>query len=139
MVDSTLVAGSKTVTFRAEDRYSLSRQLFKSKENAYPDGEGVLGSGGHSMGKITISAHLITVSGGDSADKQLWDDLDEIVKSNTDRATVATMTIILATGNLVLTGWCTGFSADRDAPDGIAHVPFTLDFLIKTKNTAALT
>jgi len=139
MVDSTIVAGVVTATFRADQRYSWQRSLFNHKEIGYPDGRGQLGSGGHSMAHITINGEILSVSGGDSADKQLLDDFDEIIASNTTTDTIAIFNLVIATGTIILTGWCTGIAADRDAPSGIAHIPITVTFLVETKNTAGIT
>ena len=48
----------------------------------------------------------------------------------------ATLTLVLASGQtLVATGWVRNFIADRDAPEGIAEIKITFNFLFDTNPT----
>jgi len=129
-----------TFEFAADEEYQLSGSLFEPKEGAYPDGTAWLGTGGHSLHRIKVSGQAISNLDGPvtGADFQLWDKLLKIIKDNSDSDIPQTLTLVLDSGNLVLTGWMTNYVAPRRAPDGIIKIDITIDFLIKTEDHSGL-
>jgi len=129
---SKLVAGAYTVNFRADDRYSVTWGLFKAKSLAFPDGEGIIGWGGHSTTELDISGFLVTDLGGDgSTDKQIFDILLPLTRDTQRAAVPGVCTLYLGHGSVVLTGWVRNFIVDSDAPDGQELVRVTFNMLLK--------
>ena len=130
----------RTVTFRADERYSLNWGLVDAEDIALPDGKNTfLISAGQSITSIDVSGSLITIGGG-SADKQLFNDLHLLSKRTMGlRDAVgeyleATLTLILnnnPTSQVVMQGWIRDFVADRDAVEGLIEIKITFNFLLK--------
>ena len=149
MTDSTLVATDffsteYTVVFRADERYSLSWLLLEIGDGdlAYPissetkSGKATIVSAGQSLTSIDVSGSLLTVPGGDSADKQLFTTLLPLCKKTmgsrdgSNEYLLATLTLQLSdTESVVITGWVKNFIADRDAPEGLVEIKITFNFL----------
>ncbi len=107
---------------------------------AYADGSGQLSSPGHSIHYIKCSGQLISNLDGNntSADKQLWSQVVGMMQNEVKSDEVATLTLKLQTGDLVLTGWMLDHADTRRAPDGISKIDITVNFLIKTINHSGL-
>ena len=148
MTFSTLVVSlpsAKTVTFRADERYSLNWGLVDAEDIALPDAGNVfLISAGQSVTSIDISGSLLSISGGDSADRQLFNDLHLLSKNSmglrdsSDEYIEATLTLILndnPASQVVMQGWIRDFVADRDAVEGLVEIKITFNFLIKDNPT----
>lgn len=146
MTFSTLVATDpdaieRTVTFRADERYSLNWSLVDAEDIALPDaGDVFLISAGQSVSSTDVSGSLITVEGGDSADRQLWNDLHLLAKKTmglrdgSSNYLEATLQLVLndnPSSIINLIGWIRDFVADRDAVEGLVEVKVTFNFLIK--------
>lgn len=141
---STLVVSlpsPKTVTFRADERYSLNWALADAEDIALPDaGDVFLISAGQSITSVDVSGSLISINGGDSADRQLWSDLHLLSKKSmglrdgSGEYIEATLTLILSdspASQVVLQGWIRDFVSDRDAPEGLVEIKITFNFLLK--------
>lgn len=156
MTFSTLVVTDinsvvRTVTFRADERYSLNWGLIETEETARPNaetaepeaGKALLLSAGMSITSIDISGSFISISGGDSADRQLFNDLHLLAKDSmglrqsgagVQPYIKATLTLILndsPASQVVLEGWIMDFIADRDAVEGLVEVKISFRFLIE--------
>lgn len=129
---STLIAGAYTVTFRADDRYSTTWNMFKAVSVAYQDGRGALGWGGYSLTELDLSGILITNLGGDgSADKQIFATLLPLVRDAQRTELPAVCTLQLGNGTVILTGWVRNFMVDRDAPEGEELVRVSFNMLLE--------
>lgn len=93
-----------------------------------------MASGGYNSSEVDIHGNLITDEDMDvtTADYQLWSKLWILGTTYTDKSQEHTITLVLQNGSLIITGWMTGFSADRDAPEGIITIPITISFFIKS-------
>ncbi len=146
MTFSTLVATDpdsnvRTVTFRADERYSGNWGLVDAEELALPNAlEAKLISAGQSITSIDVSGSLLSVPGGDSADRQLWNDLHLLSKKTmglrdgSNDYLKATLTLVLSASpasQLVLVGWIRDFVADRDAVEGLVEVKISFNFLVE--------
>lgn len=127
------------IVFGGDFGYTLSRGMFLSEERGLPNGEGVLVSGGYSIGKISVVEGLITDEE-ITADEILWKEFDELLAQYTSSKQVSRIRLYLIdTGGFVeADGWVTNYAATRDALDGHAAIKVTFDFLIKSKNTSSL-
>jgi hypothetical protein len=137
---STITDGTNTFEFVGDEEYQVDIGLFEHIEGAYPDGQGFLGSSGASITHIKCSGQAISDKNTQvtSSDEQIWERLIPIIKDNTDPANAQTLTLVLTTGNLILTGWCIGASVTRGAPEGVVAANVTIDFLVKTINSSGL-
>lgn len=146
MTFSTLVATDpdsveRTVIFRADERYSLGWQLIDNEESALPNaGKSIFLSAGQSITEINVSGSLLTVDGGDSADRQLFNDLHLLAKrtmglrDGSSNYLKATLTLILnasPASQVIMSGWMTDFIADRDAVEGLVEVVLSFRFLME--------
>lgn len=132
---------TRTVTFRADERYSLNWGVVDTDELALPDaGEAKFISAGQSITSLDVSGSLITIQGGDSADRQLWNDLHLLAKKTmglrdgSQNYLKATLTLVLndnPASQVVGIGWIRDFVADRDAPEGLVEVKVTFNFLFE--------
>jgi len=132
MVDSTLVVtGFETVTFRADERYTLSWSAWKAKKAAYPSGKGIFGWGQHSISMVTNQGWLITDGGEGSADLQLHTGLLPLARTSQKTALPAIFTMQTGNGPSIYTGWVENFTATRDSPEGIVLIYITFNFFLK--------
>lgn len=144
MAFSTITDGTNTFEFVADEEYDVTWGLTEYDEDNYPDGTGWLATGGHNGIITKISGEAVSNKNTDvtSADKQIWDKLLKIARNNDNPETLdenpQTLTLVLQTGNLVLTGWMVAFNAARRAPDGMVAIPVTIDFKVQTENASAL-
>lgn len=134
---------TRTVTFRADERYSLNWAVVDAEDLALPDGkETVFISAGQSITSIDVSGSLLSVSGGDSADRQLFNDLLLLsrrtmgLRDENDVYLEATLTLVLndnPPSQVVIQGWIKDFIADRDAVEGLVEIKITFNFLVKNE------
>ncbi len=89
---------------------------------------------------MDVSGSLITVPGGDSADRQLWNDLHLLAKKTmglrdgSSNYLKADLTLVLnnnPASQIVVSGWIRDFVADRDAPEGLVEIQVTFNFLFE--------
>ena len=146
MVFSTIVdnGSNNTFEFVADEEYDLTWGLTEYEEGNYPDGIGWLATGGFNGMVVKVSGEAVSNKNTDntSADKQIWDKLIKVARNNDNPGDLdeepQTLTLVLQTGNLVLTGWMVAFNAARRAPDGIAAIPLTIEFKVQTEDASDL-
>ena len=126
------------ITMEADERYSLNWGLFEHIELGKEGAVGALSGLGKSMMHITVHGVLVSTDD-ESADKMLWSRLLLLGANYTERDFVARLSLVLQTGTLVLTGWMTGFVADREAPEGAVRIPCTIEFFIKGVDHSGIT
>lgn len=146
MTFSTLVATDpdsnvRTVTFRADERYSLNWGVVDADELALPDaGQSKFISAGQSITSLDVSGSFLSVSGGDSADRQLFSNLHLLAKKTmglrdgSQDYLKATLTLVLndsPASQVVGVGWIRDFVADRDAVEGLVEIKVTFNFLFE--------
>ncbi len=136
---------SITVTFRADDRYSLSWTLIDTEEMALPKGkDAIFITAGSSILQIDVNGSLLNDPTDGSAEKQLWDDLLTLSKKSMGQKSggnfvLATLTLQTANGSVTGVGWIRNFLADADAPDTPVEVKISFNFMFKTDPTVLLT
>ncbi len=124
------------IVFGGDYTYTLGRTLFKYEERGLPTGEGVLVSGGYSIGRLQVQEGLVVDIS--DPDLLLWTSVDDLVRLHTSSKKLARVRLYLTNGYVECDGWVTGFNAPRMAEDGHAVIKITFDFLIKTKDTTNL-
>ncbi len=139
--DDEPTSTTRTVTFRADERYSMNFGVVDADDLALPDGKDTIFiSAGQSITSLDVSGSLISIPGGDSADRQLFNDLHLLAKRTMGLRDAAgeyieaTLTLVLnnnPASQVILQGWIRDFVADRDAPEGLVEVKITFNFLLK--------
>ncbi len=109
-----------------------------TSEVALPDAkETFLIGAGQSITSLDISGSLISINGGDSADKQAFDLLllskrTMGLRDASNEYIIATLTLVLnnnPSSKVIATGWIRNFIADRSAPEGLEEIKITFNFL----------
>ncbi len=144
MAFSTITDGTNTFEFVSDEEYDWTWGLTEYEDGNYPDGTGWLATGGHNGAIIKVSGAAVSNKNTavTSADKQILETLMKVARNNDSPETLddnpQTLTLVLQTGNLVMTGWMTGFSAARPASAGIVAIPLTIDFKVQSEITSGL-
>ena len=121
------------ISFGADYNYGFERGLFNHKEIGTVTGAAKLGSGGHSISRLTGVEGIVTDST-DSADLKLFRDFDVLIKSFTKSKDKCKLRYYLnPDGSYAeFTGWVTNYSASRDVHEGKSVIRITFDFLVES-------